>query len=200
MESENKEEFIALLQSTGREGIDYVIEDLEEWGFFSAPASCNNHYSYEGGLADHSLNVYKVAAKLKESLKVLKPEVESKIPDDSVIIACLLHDVCKTDIYRKAVRKRKNEIGVWESVQVYEIDYSNLPVGHGEKSVILLLRSGLDLTNDEILAIRWHMAAWDLAFQSSEMKSSLNTARNQCPLATLVQAADSVAANILERF
>lgn len=38
-----KEEFINLLMSTRREGIEYVIEDLEELGFFTAPASTNFH-------------------------------------------------------------------------------------------------------------------------------------------------------------
>ena len=37
------------------------------------------------------------------------------------------------------------------------MDYFDLPVGHGEKSVIMLLRWGLRMTDDEILAIRWHM-------------------------------------------
>ncbi len=42
---------------------------------------------------------------------------------------------------------------MWTDVSGYDVDYSNFPVGHGEKSVIVLLRSGLDLTDDEIIAI-----------------------------------------------
>ena len=32
-----------------------------------------------------------------------------------------------------------------------------------KKSVIMLLRSGLDLHDDEIYAIRWHMGPWNLS-------------------------------------
>jgi hypothetical protein len=71
-------------------------------------------------------------------------------------------------------------------------------LGHGEKSVILLLRLGLQLTNDEMMAIRWHMTAWDLAFQNPEAKSNLNEAKNQCPLLSIVQSADGLASAILE--
>ena len=35
----NKEEFIELLCSTGRNGVDDTIESLDEMGFFTAPAS-----------------------------------------------------------------------------------------------------------------------------------------------------------------
>ena len=49
-----------------------------------------------------------------------------------------------------------------------------------------------------MLAIRWHMAAWDLAFQSPEAKSNINAARDKYPLCGLIQCADTLAANILE--
>lgn len=47
--NENKEEFVKLLKSTGREGVDDVIEELERLGFFSAPASAGHHLNVEGG-------------------------------------------------------------------------------------------------------------------------------------------------------
>lgn len=62
---ENKEQFIQLLRSTGREGVEDVLEELEENGFFKAPASMNHHLNYEGGLLEHSLNVYKCAIMLR---------------------------------------------------------------------------------------------------------------------------------------
>ena len=39
----NKQRFCELLRATGRENIEYVIEDLETYGFFEAPASVRNH-------------------------------------------------------------------------------------------------------------------------------------------------------------
>lgn len=197
-ENKYKSEFIEILKDTGRENIDYVIEDLEDLGFFEAPVSSKNHFNFEGGLVEHSLNVYKIAIMLKEQIIKLRPDIVNRIPDDSIAIAALLHDVCKADIYKKVVKKVKNEIGVWEPQESYNIDYSNFPLGHGEKSVIILLRSGLDLSDDEIIAIRWHMGGWDLPFQSSEMIASNKKAKDVCPLLTLIHTADTLAAGILE--
>lgn len=191
--------FCELLRSTGRENIEYVIEDLEAWGFFDAPASVKNHYNFPGGLLAHSLSVYDAAVMLREGLIKARPDLEAKLPMDSVIIASLLHDTCKANIYRIVTRKRKNEIGMWEDVQEYEVNYSNLPMGHGEKSVVMLLRSGLDLEDDEILAIRWHMGPWAVDNTQIEQDRSYRTSVAQAPLVPLIHTADTVSSQLLER-
>ncbi len=196
---DNKERFVELLKSTQREGVEYVIEDLESLGFFEAPASSTQHLNYDGGLVEHSLNVYDMAVMLREQIIARRPDLEKLLPTESIIIASLLHDVCKSDIYRKVMRRRKDAIGTYEEYQAYEVDYSNLPIGHGEKSVIMILRSGMYLEDDEVIAIRWHMSAWDLPFQSFELSKSLNVARDKSPLCSLIHTADTLAANLLER-
>lgn len=195
----NRKEIKELLLSTKREYIEDVVECLEELGFFEAPASTKFHLNEEGGLAEHSLNVCKVGLMLREQMIALDPEIADKLPKDSVIIATLLHDVCKADIYKKCVKKRKNNFGAWEEYEGFEVDYNNFPLGHGEKSVIVVLRMGFDLTDDEIMAIRWHMTAWDLPFQSPDLKGNYNAAKEICPLCSLVQCADNLSSNILER-
>ena len=89
-------------------------------------------------------------------------------------------------------------MGLWVEVDSYDVDYSNFPMGHGEKSAVMALWSGLDITQEELLAIRWHMTAWDLPMQSLEALKSLNTARDQHPLCALLQLADGFAANLME--
>ncbi len=189
-----KERFCKLLLDTGRENMEYVIEDLEALGFFKAPASVRNHDNYEGGLVHHSLQVYDTAMALREALIKLNPELELQLPPDSVAVATLLHDVCKADIYRKTVRQRKNEVGQYEKYDDYSYDYSDLPVGHGEKSVIRLLRSGLDLEDNEILAIRWHMGPWEVDTTNREQEGMYRQAQQNSPLVALVHNADSFAA------
>ena len=54
------------------------------------------------------------------------------------------------------------------------------------------------MTVDEMVAIRWHMGAWDLSFQSYEAKSNINESGNRYPLLSLIQAADNMATHILE--
>lgn len=178
--------------------MDEVINQLEELGFFQAPASSKFHLNHEGGLLEHSLNVCKVGLMLREQMLLLKPDLEESLNKESVIIASLLHDICKADIYQKCIRKRKDRLGQWVDYETYELDYSDFPLGHGEKSVIVLLRMGLDLSDDEIMAIRWHMSAWDLPFQSPDLKANFDTAKRLCPLCTLIQAADGLASNLLE--
>lgn len=195
---ENKDEFCRLLRSTKREGVEYVIEDLENLGFFEAPASTRFHLCNRGGLVEHSLNVCKAALELLPIMHRMRPDLKDSLREDSVILCSLLHDVNKAEIYKPVVKKRKNAMGVWEDFDSYDVDFSNFPMGHGEKSVIVLLLSGLQLHDDEMLAIRWHMAAWDLAFQSAEAKSNINAARDKYPLCGLIQCADTLAANILE--
>ena len=195
----NKEEFIELLRSTDRTGIEECIANLLDLGFFEAPASTKFHLNEERGLLQHSLNLCHIAFKVRESMLELDDSLRESLPKDSVIISTLLHDVCKADIYKKTIKRQKNAFGNWTVVPGYDVDYSNFPIGHGEKSVIILLRYGLDLTDDEIIAIRWHMQAWDLAFQSADAKANLNTAKQICPLLTLVQVADALASNLIER-
>ena len=149
-------------------------------------------------MLEHSLNVCKVGLILREQMLALKPDLEESLNKESVIIAALLHDICKADIYQKCIRKRKDRLGQWVDYETYELDYSDFPLGHGEKSVIVLLRMGLDLSDDEIMAIRWHMSAWDLPFQSPDLKANFDTAKRLCPLCSLIQAADGLASNLLE--
>lgn len=194
----NQQEFEALLRSTGREGIEYVIEDLEKDGFFEAPASSGHHLNIQGGLCQHSLNVCKAGLMIWEGLKTLDPSGVNNVKRESIIIATLLHDVCKTDIYKRTVKKRKNKLGQWEDSEGYRVSYKDFPMGHGEKSVIMLLCSGLELHDDEMLAIRWHMGAWGINMNSYEDQRNYDTARQKYPLCSIIQSADSLAAAIME--
>jgi 23S rRNA maturation-related 3'-5' exoribonuclease YhaM len=123
---QNKIEITNLLKSTNREGIDKVIKFLNDSGYFFLYGSFK-HHTYKGGLAEHSLGV------LKHSL-----ENNVSCPRDSVIIASLLHDICKT---------RHEDI-------INSEDYH----GHGSKSVKIIEDFiGFKLTDDERTAIASHM-------------------------------------------
>lgn len=195
----SKERFYDLLSETRRKGIDFVIWGLEDIGFCEAPASSKFHLAKKGGLLEHSLNVYEAACFIRDQVIRRKPEMEELLPMDSVVLSTLLHDVCKSDIYKEGIARRKNANGFWENYVGYNVDYgAGLPLGHGEKSVIILLSWGLELKPEEMLAIRWHMAAWDMPFQNAEYKESFNAAKAKTPLVSLIQAADAIATGLLE--
>ena len=194
-----QEEFCSLLRSTGREGVEGLIEDITNQGFFEAPASAGHHLNVEGGLAQHSLNSCKAALAVWEGMKTVEPTLANEVTRESIIIATLLHDLCKIDIYRRSVKKRKNALGQWEDSEGYKVTYRNFPMGHGEKSVILALCSGIELSDAEMLAIRWHLGAWGVNQNSFEDCRNYDAARKLYPLVAIVQTGDSLAAAIMER-
>ena len=179
---ELKNKFFELLRRSNRPGIEKVLPELESNGFFEAPASRKDHLAYPGGLLQHSLNVYNMSMKLYNQLKVLKPNLEIK--EDSIIIVSLLHDVCKGDRYTMT------------DDGAYVKNY-NFPVGHGVKSVILLLKWGLKLTEEEMLAIRWHMGGWHVP-NNEEQQTDYVKAIDSYPLVSLLHAADTLASKVLE--
>lgn len=197
--NKNKEEFVNLLKSTQRDGVDGMIEDLEKLGFFTAPASAGHHLNVAGGLTVHSLNVCKAVLAVWEAMKPLEPSLNADVSRESIIIASLLHDVCKADAYIPSVRKRRTRIGTWEDCEGYKMTFKNFPLGHGEKSLAVTLLSGIELTDAEMLAIRWHMGAWGVNMSSFEDMRSYDAARALYPLVTIVQTADGLAASVMER-
>lgn len=196
--TEKKELFESLLRSTEREGIKNVISFLNNTDFYTAPSSANYHSNYPGGLLDHSLLVYSTAIKYRQGILEMLPELAEKIPEESVIIAALLHDVCKVCFYQQTTKFKKNSQGEWIQYLGYEIK-DQFPIGHGEKSVIMLQNFGLKLTPDEMLAIRYHMGSWDGALLTNELKLSYRDAMNICPLMTVIQNADSTSSLLFEK-
>jgi len=174
-----KEEIISLLKQTNREGMDKVIEFMEKSDFITAPASTRFHGAIEGGLAEHSFKVYEIL-----KYKVQNCVTEVKIPEESIIISGLLHDICKANYYKVDYRNAKNSFGEWEKVPYYTID-DTIPYGHGEKSVMMLTEY-IKLTNDEKYSIRWHMGF----SEPKENYAALGLALKKYPLALLLHEAD----------
>lgn len=195
--SQKIELFEDLLKSTGREGVENVIEFIKNTDFYIAPSSTIHHSNYKGGLLDHSLLVYCLMMKYRESLIYMKPELEEGLPEDSIKLVGLLHDICKTCFYKETIKWKKNDTGNWESYIGYEID-NTFPIGHGEKSVIMLQNFGLRLDPNEMLAIRYHMGSWDGGMLSSDIKYAYLAAIEMSPLVPLVQVADNTSSLILE--
>ena len=127
-----KEEFLNLLRSVKREGIDDLIRFIENTDFFTAPASTRFHGDYAGGLVEHSMKVYEI---LQE--KVKNAPIALNIPTETLIIVPLLHDLCKANFYKIDYRNAKNALGVWEKVPYYTVE-DTIPYGHGEKSVMMI--------------------------------------------------------------
>ena len=174
-----KEEFLNLLRSVDREGIEDLIKFIESTDFFKAPASTRFHGNFDGGLVTHSLKVYEI---LKEKLKHVP--VEMNVSEDTIKIVALLHDICKVNFYKVDYRNAKNELGVWEKVPYYTVD-DTIPYGHGEKSVMMITEY-MKLTVEEKYAIRWHMGL----SEPKELYGTIGSAFTKYPLALMLFEAD----------
>ena len=188
-----KDEFIEIWnEHIKRDGADKLLEYLcgKNCDFFTAPASQRYHGSYEGGLVEHSVNVYRCLAAYLARERV-RETYDISYDAESVAIAALLHDVCKVNCYKPGFRNVKDEKGVWQRVPSYDYD-DKLPYGHGEKSVYIIT-GFMRLTRDEAFAIRWHMG-----FSGMEDKRTIGDALEQFPLAFALNMADMEATYFLE--
>ena len=174
-----KEKILELLRKTNREGIEELIKFLEKSDFFKAPASTRFHGSFEGGLAEHSYKVYEI---LKHKVETNIEKID--IPEETIIIVALLHDICKANFYKVDYRNAKNELGVWEKVPYYTVD-DQIPYGHGEKSVMMITEY-IKLTPEEKYSIRWHMGYTE----PKELYNTIGAAYKKYPLALLMHEAD----------
>lgn len=188
-----KDEFIQIYQQNiSRPGADKLLNYLcsETCDFFTAPSSTRFHGSYEGGLVEHSINVYHCLKDYLERERV-KQQYNINCSDETIAVASLLHDLCKINFYSVDFRNAKNADGVWEKVPYYTIN-DTLPYGHGEKSVYII--SGfMRLSREEAFAIRYHMG-----FSGIEDKNSIGKAFEMFPLAFAVSVADMEATYFLE--
>ncbi|MBE6554159.1 MAG: HD domain-containing protein [Ruminococcaceae bacterium] len=187
----NQERFIEIFrEKITREGSDKLLDFLMKSDFFTAPASTRYHGACEGGLLQHSLNVYDCLVDILNRPR-MKELYGIEYSDESIAIAGLLHDVCKVNFYKTSFRNVKDENGKWVSAPYYTIE-DNLPYGHGEKSVYIV--SGfMRLTRDEAFAIRYHMG-----FSGTEDTNNVGRALEMFPLAYAVCCADMEAAFLME--
>ena len=186
--------YIQLLKSVDRPGIDALIDYLQNSDFFEAPASTIYHGSYEGGLLEHSLNVYNMLQWYVANLQDSDFELP-KISEESIIVVALLHDLCKVNCYHKSTRNVKNErTGKWEKVPCYKRE-PLLPIGHGGKSVFII-QQFIKLTPEEAQAIYWHMGAYDTSPYNT--LNELGKSYEMNLLAFLLNQADMMATYIAE--
>lgn len=182
-------QFIELLQATKREGIDDLIMYLtEETDFFTAPGSTIYHSDYIGGLLVHSINVY-------NRLRSVCQLEQLDTPMDTIIIAGALHDLCKANQYKQVKKVFKNDdTDKWYDYQTYKFsNEKTLPLGHGEKSV-MILQKYIRLTDLEMVMIRWHMGATE----ENALREGLNDAYHYDKAVSALHIADMMASNFDE--
>lgn len=150
------------------------LSKLDELGFFTTPASRSHHGAYAGGLFDHSLAVTKYLVELTEKLGLIWESPRSPY------IVGMFHDICKCGLYVS-------------STSGLPFEAELIIPGHGERSVIMLQRY-INLTNEEIACIRWHMGAYE---KDPKMWTYYNRAVAKYPNVLFTHTADMYASQVL---
>lgn len=201
-EQTNIDRFEELLKSVNRDGIDNLIQFIRKSDFYTAPASTRYHSCHEGGLLEHSLNVYDCL--INKLSNATWTECLNEVERESILLSALLHDICKTYYYTPEWRNKKvyNEHGTkqdeggrfdWQTVQGWSVE-DKFPYGHGEKSV-MILEHYITLKPIERYAIRWHMGFTE----PKENWNTLGAAINKYPFILALHEADLEATYLLEK-
>ncbi len=203
--AKNKEEFISLINSINR---DFDKEKLINWlenksDFFTAPASTKYHCSYEGGLCEHSLNVYYALRNLNygymPELTATPEEIEQgihkyKYDEDTLKIVGLLHDISKANYYEIFSRNVKDNNGNWKQVLDYKTKEDRFIYGNDEQNTEFMVSTFIPLTVDEKVALL-HKSGGK-AFDSTQ--ENIPTIFNKYQLAALLHCADMLSCYVLE--
>ena len=201
----NKEEFIFLIRSINRE---FDKEKLINWlenksDFFTAPATTKYHCAYEGGLCEHSLNVYYALRNLNygymPELPATQEEIEEdihkyKYDEDTLKIVGLLHDISKANYYEIFSRNVKDSSGNWTQVLDYKVRDDRFIYGNDEQNTEFMVSTFIPLTLDEKVALL-HKSGGK-AFDSTQ--ENIPTIFNKYQLAALLHCADMLSCYILE--
>lgn len=191
-----KQKIIMLLMSTNRPGMEKLIDHMEEIGYFEAPCSGGNHLAKEGGLAEHSWNVNGIMCAMQET--VISGDCE--IPDYSITICSLLHDLGKCGDYGKpnyvenyVKSRKKDENGEYPMVRSEKKPYVTnkdlLYIPHEIRSVTIAKRF-IYLTEEEEFAILYHNGLYGSLKYDIQGKET--------PLYLLLHFADMWASRVVE--
>lgn len=151
---------------------------MVDGGFFRQTASTHYHSAHFGGLADHS---HAVAEYLLEYTRKMGLVWER---ERSPYLVGYLHDICKMDEYIL------NEV---DGAKVYEFNRDRLLIGHGEKSAIIAAMLIPDLTDEEMLCIRYHHGAFE---NSKDAWNAYGHAIEKYPNVLYAHTADMAASRI----
>lgn len=199
-----KETFINHINSIEREGFrkEDLLRKLENSDFYTAPASTRFHNCVEGGLLDHSLNVYYNLRSLVE-----RKGLSDKIDENSIKIVGLLHDMAKINFYKVYYKNEKvySDYGTkkdeggrfdWVTKKSYTVidDEERFLYGNHEQTSEYMIRTFVPLTYPESIAILHHHAGMG----ADCAKDNLSAIYNRYPLAALLHVADMISTYIDE--
>ncbi len=191
-----KEKTEKILLATGRCGMEGLLLWMDASGFYKSPCSGGHHLAKEGGLAEHSINVLNCMIDLSNSF-----EGCDDIPQDSIYICGLLHDLGKCGDYGKPgyvpnmlkgrVTKANPEPEPYQSPsKPFKVNECLSPIDHEIRSIKIASKF-ITLTEEEKTAILWHNGLYgNFRYQIPGKET---------PLYMLLHFADMWASRVIEK-
>jgi 23S rRNA maturation-related 3'-5' exoribonuclease YhaM len=178
-----KDKIIELLRSTERPGIENLIQYMKESDFFTAPCSTQYHLCKEGGLTEHSLNVFEQAQEFYYG-------TDRSIDPNSLIIASILHDIGKST-YRGKPNYIPNILksGEVSKAKPYESNSDRLYIPH-EIVSLQIINKYIELTEEEEFAMLYHNGMY--------VSSGRDISGKERPLQLLLHFADMWCSRFVE--
>ena len=182
-----KEILEGLMNKVDRTKSKKLLSFLDKHDFYTAPASTRFHGNYDGGLAEHSINVCALLLQMNQLHN-------GGLSDETIIISGLMHDLCKVDFYKRGFRNVKDDkTGAWYKKPIYEVE-DHLPLPHGSKS-LYILQGFIKVTREEAFLITWHMGPY--ASLNGD-NYGFNNALDYQPNCGLLYVADFLASSLYE--
>lgn len=199
---DNRKFVIDHLKETKREGIEDLIDYMDEIGFFHVPCSGGYHLCCEFGLVQHTRNVMIAAENIGHAL------LGAKYPEyrESVLLCAALHDLGKCGdhgkpLYVKNMIKNKKYKKtdpdaepeyVQSDAKPYERNKELTNIPHAFRSVMIANRF-IDFTEEEEFAIMYHDGLYD-----RETGGMAIIPGHETPLLLILHWADMWASHITE--
>ena len=181
---ETKKRIKELLRTTNRVGMEKLLAWMDKNGFYDAPCSSKYHLSKTGGLAEHSLNVFKNALSIVGALQIREDNLLSRASSSSIVICSLLHDIGKCGQFGKPYYKHSDS----DSCE-FDVNEELLFIPHEVRSIAIISRF-IELTEEEQFAILYHNGLY------GELKGFKG---KETPLYLILSYADMWAAMVTER-
>lgn len=185
--SQMRANFDGLLKRINRTNTDKLLDWLDKHHFYAVPASIRFHNAFKHGLLKHSLEVCNEGLAIYHEYSVKQPDRVKDFSKESVAVCCLLHDICKWNNYYISPKDA-----------TIKCNYKAKNQGHGLKSVRILEEIGYPLSDQEKLAIQWHMGK-DHEPSYKDDPAGFNKSLND-ELSRLIRRADHDASKMKERF
>lgn len=195
-----REEIFALLKKVEKVSVKKLLRYLDSSGFFYRPSSPNRHHNFPGGLAEHSLGVFRIIEewnnmnpderrnselyKFKLSDKTVSCDIfTGKMSYDDMVIAAICHDLCKARHYYFEGR----------IIKKHHSDY--LGSRHASISVERLEANGIkgEKCEELLLAVLKHMRLYSKPYSNREKENQIRGKASMLTIA--VWAADKLDAS-----